>query len=90
MSAPFLGPDPGSPGPRAKQIGWSFDLLPDQNQASDHPDHVPSRVSNLPANVAGVTRTNTASAGFGYTSKPTTRWRRLGTRRRRRFLTTRP
>ena len=72
VSATFLGPDPASPGAAGQQIGWSFDPLPDQNMHRIIRITYKSRVSNLPQNAAGVTRTNTASAGFGYASKPTT------------------
>ncbi len=72
VSATVLGPDPASPGATGQQIGWSFDPLPDQNKHRIIRITYKSRVSNLPQNAAGVTRTNTASAGYGYTSKPTT------------------
>ncbi len=65
-------PEPASPGATGQQIGWSFDPLPNQDQHRIIRITYKSRVSNLPQNVAGVTRTNTASAGYGYASKPTT------------------
>ncbi|MEI2620267.1 MAG: isopeptide-forming domain-containing fimbrial protein [Candidatus Nanopelagicales bacterium] len=72
VSATFLGPVPGSPGATGQQIGWSFNELPDQTKHRIIRITYKSRVSNLPQNAAGATRTNTASAGYGYASQPTT------------------
>jgi len=72
VTATLLGPDPGSPGATGQQIGWSFDALPNQDKHRIIRISYKSRVSDLPQNVAGATRTNSASAGYGYATKPET------------------
>ena len=71
-TASLLSPEPASPGATGQQIGWSFDPLPNQDKHRIIRITYKSRVSNLPQNAAGVTRTNSASAGYGYASQPTT------------------
>ena len=89
VTAKLLGPDPADPGATGQQIGWSFDALPNQDKHRIIRITYKSRVSNLPQNVAGVTRTNTASAGYGYASSPP-RWLRRRTRPSRSAVTVRP
>ena len=72
VTAKFLSPDPASPGLQGQQIGWSFDPLPNQDKHRIIRITYQSRVSNVPLNLAGATRTNTASAGYGYATQPTT------------------